>query len=214
MPSLTESPADRFVLYGVSWESYSRLLEAFADRPLRHSYDEGTLEMMSRLKEHDWIKKLIARFIEAATLELNISIQSIGSTTLGSEKAQKGLEPDECYYISHEGEVRGRRDYDSDRDPPPDLAIEVDVTHQSLSRMDIYAALKIPEIWRSTKDGVLFYRLNRSGRYSKISRSRALPLLTPAVIDEFLALRKTKNDTAILRQFVAWVRSTQKKKSK
>jgi Uma2 family endonuclease len=214
MTSIAESPANHLVLYGVSWETYIRMLEAFGDRRLHHTYDEGTLEMMSPLKDHEWVKRVIARLVDSVSLELDIPIQSIGSTTLHGEKVRKGLEPDECYYISHERQVRGLKDYDPDRDPPPDLAIEVDITHSSLDRLEVYAALGIPELWRATKGGVLFYRLNRLGRYVKISRSRALPLLTPAVIDEYLALRKTKNDTAIIRQFVTWVRSTQQKKSK
>lgn len=202
------------LLYAVSWEQYTALLDAFADQRLRHSYDEGTLEMMSPLKDHGWVKKIIARLIEAATLELDIAVQCIGSTTLRGERVRKGLEPDECYYISHEQEVRGRLDFDPDRDPPPDLAVEVDVTHQSLNRMHIYAALGIPELWRSTSKGMVFYRLNRAGRYSEVARSRELPLFTPAVLDEYLALRKSKNDTAIIRQFVTWLRGTQKKKHK
>ncbi|HEX3657341.1 MAG TPA: Uma2 family endonuclease [Pirellulales bacterium] len=214
MSVTAESPADHLVLYGVSWETYTGVVIAFGERRLRHSYDEGTLEMMSPLKYHEWVKKMIGRLIDVCTLELDMQVQSIGSTTLGSEKAQKGLEPDDCYYISHEREVRGLSDYDPDRNPPPDLAIEVDATHKSLNRMEIYEALGVPELWRATKDGMVFYRLNRSGRYSKIPRSRELPLFTPALIDEYLALRNTKSETAIIRQFVAWVRSTQQKKKK
>lgn len=213
--SAAECQANHLVLYGVSWETYSGVVQAFGDRRLRHTYDEGTLEMMSPLKGHEWIKRLIAKFIDVVVLEFEIDVQSIGSTTLGSERVEKGLEPDDCYYLSHEPEVRGLEDYNPDRDPPPDLAIEVDVTHKSLDRMSVYAALGVPEIWRATKDGTLFYRLNRSRRYVKIPRSRELPLFTPAVIDEFLALRRTKSEAAVVRQFIAWVRSTQaKKKSK
>ncbi|HEY5312198.1 MAG TPA: Uma2 family endonuclease [Pirellulales bacterium] len=213
MASVTTTAADHLVLYGVSWETYAGLLEAFGDRRLRHTYDEGTLEMMSPLKGHEWIKRLIAKFIDIVVFEFDIDVQSIGSTTLGSERAEKGLEPDDCYYISHEPDVRGLEDYDPDRDPPPDLAIEVDVTHKSLDRMSVYAALGVSEVWRATKDGTLFYRLNRSRRYTKISRSRELPLLTPALIDEYLALRRTKSEAAVIRQFVAWVRSNKRRKS-
>jgi Uma2 family endonuclease len=127
---------------------------------------------------------------------------------------QKGLEPDDCYYISHEREVRGRSDYDRDRDPPPDLVVEVEVPHRSLNRMEIFGAIGVPEIWRAANDGVSFYRLNRSGRYSKIAQSRELPLFTPASLDEYLALRKRMSETAIVRRFVTWVRSTQQKKTK
>lgn len=214
MTTVVEDRANHLVLYGISWETYTGMLNALGDRRLRHAYNEGTFEMMSPLTEHEWTKRLLARFIDAATLELGIPVKSVGSTTLRREQLRKGLEPDECYYIRHEPSVRGRDDYDPARDPPPDLAIEVKVTHSPVNRMEIYASLRIGEVWEVGRDGVSFYRLNRAGKYVKISRSRAIPLLTPAVIQEFLALRKTRDETALVRQFMGWVRSAQQKKSK
>ena len=35
-------------------------------------------------------------------------------------------------------------------DPPPDLVIEVDITRSSLDKLSIYAALRVPEVWRYT----------------------------------------------------------------
>jgi hypothetical protein len=49
---------EHVVLNGVSWEAYECLLEAIGDRRLRHSCDDGTLEIMSPLKRHDGVKKL------------------------------------------------------------------------------------------------------------------------------------------------------------
>src|SRR5262245_15230309 len=101
---------EHIVLYDVSWEAYEALLEAMGDRRLRHSYDQGVLEIMSPLKRHDRAKKIIARMLEAMALELDIDIQSIGSTTLRKRPKQKGLEPDECYYVAHEPQVRDKLD--------------------------------------------------------------------------------------------------------
>jgi Uma2 family endonuclease len=213
MAAIAESPANHLLLYDVSWEAYSGVMAAFGERRLRHTYNEGTFEITAPLNVFEWRSKLIARLIGAYTFEHNIPTQSIGSTTLGSERVQKGLEPDDCYYLSHEEEVRGRLDYDPDRDPPPDLAIEIDVPYRSLNRMEVYAALRVPEIWRTTDHGVSFYRLNRSGQYSTIRRSRELSLFTPTLLDEYLALRGTMGETTIVRQFVAWVRSNKRKKS-
>ena len=50
--------------------------------------------------------------------------------------------------IQHERQVRGRVDIDLRRDPPPDLAIEVDVRRQPLDRSSVYAAIGVPEIWQ------------------------------------------------------------------
>jgi Uma2 family endonuclease len=213
MAASSENFANHLVLHDVSWESYTRLLEALGDRRLRHAYDRGTLEMMSPLKEHEWIKKLIGRMIEAASLELEIPIQSVGSMTLRRDKKRRGLEPDECYYVGHESQVRSKSDYEPERDPPPDLAIEVDVTHASLSRLEIYASLGIPEVWRAAREGVIFHRLNRAGRYVEESASKAFPLLTPTTIQRFLAMRGDKNETTLMREFVRWVRAAKRSQS-
>lgn len=196
------SAADHIVLYDVSWEAYTKLLEAFADRRLRHSYSEGTLEIMSPSKPHDRWKKLIARILETICYELGIEIQSIGSTTLRKEEKEKGLEPDECYYIAHEAEVRDKPDYDPDRDPPPDLAIEVDVTHSSVDRMPIYAALGVPELWRASRDGVRFYELSPDRGYQPIPHSIAFPQLEPVVLWDTLQEITSKPETTLVHEFV------------
>jgi Uma2 family endonuclease len=196
---------EHVVLYDVPWKAYEAILDAMGDRRLRHTYDRGTLEIMSPLKRHDRTKKIVARMIEAASSALRIDIQSIGSTTLRKKEKEKGLEPDECYYVAHEADVRHYDDYDPDRDPPPDLAIEVDVTHSSLSRMDVYRGLGISEVWRLQGGEVTFYQLVR-GRYSRIDKSIAFPMITSAIVTKFLALRHEVSENELIRRFVTWVR--------
>jgi Uma2 family endonuclease len=165
---------------------------------------------MSPLKRHDRAKKIIARMLEAMALELDIDIQSIGSTTLRKRPREKGLEPDECYYVAHERQVRDKPDYDPDRDPPPDLALEVDVTNPSVSRMPIFAGLGIPEVWRIDGGSLTFLRLTRDGKYVKMPRSKAFPLLTPAILERFLVQQYELRENEIIRNFLAWVRKAAK----
>lgn len=205
--------AEHIVLYDVPWEAYEALLEAIGDRRLRHSYDDGTLEIMSPLKRHDRIKTLLARILEMTAFELDTDIQSIGSTTLRKQPRRKGLEPDECYYIAHEEAVRFEEDYDPNRDPPPDLAIEVDVTHSAVSRMDIYSELGVPEVWRVAGDKVTFYRHAKDGTYVKTSRSKAFPIVTPAVIEDFLGKRRQMSERQLLKEYVKWLRKEIGKRS-
>ena len=107
--------------------------------------------MMSPRLEHDWLGKLIARMIEAFALATDISIKSIGSTTIRAAKGGRGLQPDQTYYLASEPLVRGKDAYDPKKDPPPDLAIEVDVTNTSLPRMPVFARIGVPEVWRLDK---------------------------------------------------------------
>ena len=81
------------------------------------------------------------------TQELNLPLHW-GLDDLRRKRHQKGLEPDDCFWIAHEAEVRGKTIIDLRTDPPPDLAIEVDISRSSLDRMGIYAKLRVPEVWR------------------------------------------------------------------
>ncbi len=203
---------EHVLLYDVSWEAYEAILEAMGDRRFRHSYDRGVLEIMSPLKRHDRAKKILSRMIEAMAFELDIDIQSIGSTTLRKQPKKKGLEPDECYYVAHEAQVRSKPDYDPNTDPPPDLALEVDVTRSSLSRMGIYAGLGVPEVWRMKGETLSFHRLDRNGKYVPIDRSLAFPKVTPVVLQQFLAQRFELRENELLRRFLAWLRNSSKRR--
>src|SRR5262245_16995497 len=168
-------------LVGVLWEDYEKLLNALGDYSLPHFYYRGTLAMMSPLKVHDWIKSLIARMIETMTLSMRIPVQTIGTTTITSRRSLSGLQPDEAYYIQSEPLVRGSSVFRPDVDPPPDLALEVDVTHQSLPKLKVYASLRIREVWLHDGMELKFLRLVK-GNYKPTKRSVAFPWLQPADI--------------------------------
>jgi len=102
----------RVVLSGITWSTYEAILADMDNRPIHLTYDRGALEIMSPSEEHERVKKLIGRMIEAMTEELNIPIRSAGSTTFRREAKQRGLEPDECYYVASEPRVRGKDDFD------------------------------------------------------------------------------------------------------
>lgn len=198
------------LLEHVSWEQYEAILVAFGDRKFRHVYDQGELEIMSPLRDHDRVKKMIARLIEALVIELKIPMCSEGSSTVRRKRGSKGLEPDESYYIQNEHLVRERRELDFSVDPPPDLAIEIDVTSDSRRRYTVYASLGVPEIWRHDGVHLRFLARTADGTYHEIPRSIALTLLTPADIERFLAMDGTTDQTAIMCEFVAWVRNQKK----
>ena len=136
------------VLYDVDWAFYNELLRRAENRNVRLTYDNGTLEIMSPLAEHESWKKRLASLIEVHAMELRLPMRRLGSTTYRRENLQKGLEPDECYYIQHVAQVKNKRRIDLDRDPPPDLVIEIELTSSTLAKAPIYASLGVPELWR------------------------------------------------------------------
>jgi Uma2 family endonuclease len=203
----------RRVLYGVTWEDYLKLLDATPDFYLRHTYDEGTLEMMSPLKGHEWVAELLGRMIDALAFALDLPIQSIGSTTLRAAKGSRGLQPDKSYYLANEPRVRCKETYEPDKDPPPDLVIEVDVTSTSEPRMPVFATIGVPEIWRVKGGRVQFYLLKKA-KYEVVPRSSAFPFLKSADLMRFINRRAEMGENGVVREFVEWAEKAQRRKPK
>jgi Uma2 family endonuclease len=203
IPSTASSPA---VLHGIDWRLYTRLLRAFEGRRFHLTYDRGVLEIMSPLWEHEGAAYFLGRFIDVLTEELNLPCRAGRSVTLRRRRKRRGLEPDNCYWIATAPRMQGKRHLDLRVDPPPDLAVEVDVTSSSLDRMSIYAALGVPEVWRLGAAGLAFHVLE-SGAYQVRPHSLAFPQLAPGDLGGFLAQLGQTDDTALMRQFRNWVRS-------
>ncbi|WP_289500744.1 Uma2 family endonuclease [Gloeocapsopsis sp. IPPAS B-1203] len=156
---LALSPEQRLTLYDVSWDTYEKLLEAFGEhRAARLTYDRGVLEFMVPLEEHENPSDLIGVFIRTLVEESGWNIKSLASTTLKREDLKKAAEPDKCYYIQNESLVRGRT-IDLNFDPPPDLVVEVDITHTDIDKNALYAHLGIPEFWRYDGAVLRIYQL-------------------------------------------------------
>jgi Uma2 family endonuclease len=198
------------VLRGVSWQFYENCLAELGDRPIRLSYYRGTLVMMSPSKQHERYKKAIGRMIETLTEVLNIPIQSAGSTTWRRRARQSGLEADECYYIQREAEVRGLDESDLSVVPPPDLAVEVELSPPPVDRMAIYANLGVPEVWRYDGRRLAILGLGRDKAYHPRRRSACLPMLPPGEVTRFLATRSEMDETKWIRAFRKWVKDALK----
>ncbi|NJN71795.1 MAG: Uma2 family endonuclease [Limnothrix sp. RL_2_0] len=204
---LSTAPQQHILLSDISWETYQALVHDLAERPSqRLTYDQGHLEIMTPRPEHEANKRLLGRIVESTTEELGIEIYSLGSTTWSREDLQKGLEPDECYYITAEPEMRGKIDIDLAVDPAPDLAIEIDITSSSLNRLAIYASLGIPEIWRFAGNDLFIYVL-MDGGYQTQEQSRLLPMLNRSKILEVLSRKAAMGENAVIREFRLWLRA-------
>jgi Uma2 family endonuclease len=197
-----------FVLENVDWGMYTRLLREFAERAaVRLTYDRGTLEIMSPLLGLDNPGWFLGRMVETLTEELGLDIMGGVSTTFRRRSREKGLEADESFWIANERRMRGKDRVNLPADPPPDLAIEVDVTRSSLDRMSIYAALRVPEVWRLDGPRSLsFQALQPDGTYRSVTHSLSFPFVTPADILRFLAMSKRIGANAAIRRFREWIR--------
>ena len=197
----------QFVLYGVPWQTYLELRESPENEHVRMTYQRGELRMMSPSKTHEQYASLIARLIEAWTEEMNVDIQSCRTVTFKREDLQRGLEPDNCYYVANELLVRSKTDLDLVVDPPPDLAIEIDLTGDMLDKLAIYAAFRVPEVWRFDGRNLSIFGLGADGRYQQRTSSLSFPNLPPAEIEGVLDKLGTASETALVRSFREWVRT-------
>ncbi|MBE9056292.1 Uma2 family endonuclease [Sphaerospermopsis sp. LEGE 08334] len=204
---LQSTPAEqRTVLYDVSWDTFESLLKDTGEnRGSRFAYDCGTLEIMTPLFEHENPKGNFSNFIVALAEELDIELRSAGSTTLKRKIIKKGIEPDTCYYIQNEPAIRGKETLNLETDPPPDLAIEIDITSSSVNKLNIYAALGVFELWRYDGEVLQFYQL-LEGNYIEINFSVAFPVISVSDMTRFIQQSKNMGEIALLKSFRAWVR--------
>lgn len=201
------TPAEsRVVLHNISWETFEALLkETGENRGSRFAYDCGTLEIMTPLLEQESPKIHLERFIVVLAEELNTEIKSAGSTTLKRQIANRGIEPDCCFYIQNESAIRGKLKLNLETDPPPDLAIEINITSSSVNKLGIYSALGVPELWKYDGKELKFYRLEVE-EYRERDVSLAFPLISVEDMSNFMQQIPIQGEVALLKSFRAWVR--------
>lgn len=202
---ITVPPGQTVVLENISWDEFETILEDLGEsRGSRIAYDHGKLEIMTPLPEHEVNKEYISDFVKVLLEELDIEFCPLGSTTFKNQAMFKGIEPDSCFYIKNEAAVREKYRLDLTIDPPPDLALEIDITNRS--HPEIYQSLGVPELWQY-KRGELKFLLLVDGKYvdSKTSANfLEFPLLE--VIPQYLTQCRTEGRNKGMKAFRKWVR--------
>lgn len=193
-------PGQRVLLNGISWVDFETILADLGNhRAARVAYQQGVLEIMAPLPEHESAKENISDLIKALLEELDIEFLSLGSTTFKSEQMAQGIEPDQCFYIRNEATVRGKDRIDLTIDPPPDLALEVDVT--SRTHPDIYVALQVPELWRF-ENGKLQINVLQNGEYREVDQSPTFPSLPlQDIIPDFIQQIRIQGRNKAIKDF-------------
>jgi Uma2 family endonuclease len=203
------TPERPLILPNVTWDEYEELLEQVGEPAgLRISYDEGRLKVMSLSAEHEKYARFIEKMMTAMSLRLRLVILSFGSATMKKRRAEKGNEPDACFYVQTAPAIGNRIQLDFAIDPPPDIAVEVDVHHDSDDKFAIYAGLGVPEIWLFDRTKLTIYLLQH-GQYVESDTSRALPMLSSRVLTDFLRRLPVEGEFQALLAFDEWLQSLQ-----
>ncbi|BAZ12765.1 hypothetical protein NIES4071_45980 [Calothrix sp. NIES-4071] len=197
-------PGQRVLLRDITWQEFEAILDELGEhRAARIAYDKGVLEIMAPLPEHEDNKEIISDLVKALLEELDIEFRTLGSTTFKKQSMAQGIEPDQCFYIQNEAKIRGKKRLDLRQDPPPDLALEIDVT--SRTHTSIYEALKVPELWRFDKEK-LQINLLQADSYVESQQSLNFPNLPLIeIIPQYLEQSRTDGRNATLKAFRRWV---------
>jgi Uma2 family endonuclease len=199
------NPGQRIYLPDVSWEEFEQiLLELGEKRVTRIAYCGGELEIRMPLPEHERIKVLISNLLVVLLEELDLAWESLGSSTFKNAQMKTGIEPDDCFYIKNCQAIIGKKRLDLTIDPPPDLAIEIDLT--SPTQIGAYEALGVPEIWRYQQGKLAIFVLV-DGRYLESVTSSLFPTLP--IHEGFTGILERSSEILMSearKEFRQWVR--------
>jgi Uma2 family endonuclease len=200
----TASAGERRVIFrGLNWQSYQQILTALPQtRSARLIYDRGTLEITMPLEDHDFFSRMIGLFIRILVEELDLKLKTMGSTTLNYPELDRGAEPDEAYYIQNQSRVAGRN-VNLAQDPPPDLIVEVDITHTDINKNRLYAAMGVPEFWQFDGQVLRISQLQNQA-YVEVETSPTFPKIPKTRLYEFLDHCK-QDEVAASKSLRKWV---------
>ena len=204
LEKIVVKPGQQLLLQDISWSDFESILEDLGEhRSSRISYSNGVMEIMVPLLEHEKHKEIIGDLVKILLEKLEIDFEGLGSTTFKNVPMAQAVEADTCFYIKNYRAVIGKDRLDLTIDPPPDLAIEIDITNRT--RLDNYLLLKVPELWRYSRTGLQIYLL-QGDRYTESLTSPNFPNI-PIVelIETYVKQAQIEGRSKAIRALRAWI---------
>ena len=202
---LSIQPGQQLLVEDVSWQQFESILAELGEhRASRLSYSNRRLEIMVPLPEHEKAKEIIGDMVKILLEARQIAFESLGSTTLKNERMSQAVEPDNCFYIQNQAAVIGKNRLDMSVDPPPDLAIEIDLT--SRTQLENYQILGVPELWRYARRGLQINVLEAQ-KYIESDVSPTFPNIPIIeVVNQYTHQSQVAGRTQAIQAFRNWVR--------
>jgi Uma2 family endonuclease len=197
--------------YGVSWDDYVEFSQENLDKTnLKISYNRGILKIMGQGLRHENLSRFLNNLVLIVSLTLQVKVIPAGSMTLISNKARKGADPDESYYVQNAHRVTFKKElFDDENDTPPDIVVEIDDSHKSDDKFEIYAAFGIKEFWLYDTKQMRIFELMETGEYLLSENSIALPILSVEILTDFLNRSQTEDQFNVLTDFQTWLENNQ-----
>jgi Uma2 family endonuclease len=212
------SPGNELTLRYCTWADYEALLARRGDGPLgpvldhrggikiRYNQTTQTIQVMWPLPSHGKVADLLADIVKALLRWQKRDWEAFTPITL-KQPPHQGVEPDSCFYLENQAAILGKDRLDLSQDPPPDLAVEVDLT--SMTRPEDYGAIAVPELWIYRQGQLQIYQ-RQGDCYQAVDAS---PQFAMAPGTESLRQQITETverswqigSSQALRQFEAWL---------
>ncbi len=204
LSKIVVKPGQQLLLRDISWADFEEILSDLREhRGWRISYSNGALEIMVPLPEHEKHKEIIGEIVRILLDKLEIDFEALASTTFKNEQMNQAVEADACFYIKNHQAVIGKDRLDLTSDPPPDLAIEIDITNRT--QFNNYLLLQVPELWRYTRTSFQIYLL-QGDCYIESQTSPNFPdIPIIELIERYVRQAQTEGRSKAIRAFKQWV---------
>jgi Uma2 family endonuclease len=210
MSTLTTVGFDHWVRVPATWGAYKRLLKARGERGQpRYTFVDGRLTIVTKSHTHEWIKLRIGGLIEDILVDLLIDFHPSGEVTLfKSSGSRAGNEADQSYYLTNIARIRRKKNLVMGRDPAPDLAVEVVISHPEDDALEAYRRFGVREVWVCKEAELEFLVLGADGQYVASPTSVLLPFLASVELAEWLFRDDFASEPQFRHAFRAWVAGT------
>ena len=204
LEKIVVKPGQQLLLQDISWSDFESILEDLGEhRSSRISYSNGVMEIMVPLPEHEKHKEIIGEIVRILLDRLEINFEGLGSTTFKNLPMAQAIEADTCFYIKNYRAVIGKDRLDLTIDPPPDLAIEIDITNRT--RLDNYLLLKVPELWRYSRTGLQIYLLQGDRYTESLTSPNFLGIPIVELIETYVKQAQIEGRSKAIRALRAWI---------
>jgi len=179
LPTITEDTisveaGDELILRFRTWQDYEALLARRGDKAglrIRYSSKTQEIRIMSPLPRHGKNADILADLVKTLLRKVGRDWDAFTPITL-KRINQQGIEPDYCFYIDNREQILGKERIDLETDPPPDLAIEIDLT--CTTKPEDYQAIAPLELWVYRQSQLSIYQFE-SQQYRESQTSRWFP---------------------------------------
>lgn len=195
-------------LVGIDWAAYEEISEEIGEtNPLHLTYNNGVLTIMPTTEIHEILTTFLHDFIRMAGMALRVNVIPTGKATMRSERRGYGVEPDLSYFVS-KSDIHQTKNYvPKELELAPDIVGEIDVYHPSDDKFEIYAEFGVSEFWQYTGEKLKIFKLQTNGEYQEVERSQELPILTGAILTEYLKRGQLEAQYTVLSDFQNWLQN-------